>query len=47
MSIATIVIALVLAFIAWKVLTGVIKIAAIVGIIALAIWFVSQGGLGA
>jgi hypothetical protein len=45
MSIATIVIALVLAFIAWKLLTGLIKVAAIVGIIALAAWFVSQGGL--
>ncbi|WP_156839263.1 hypothetical protein [Novosphingobium aquimarinum] len=44
-NIAVILVALVLAVIAWKVLTGVIKIAAIIGIIVLALWFVSQGGL--
>ncbi len=45
MSIAAIVVALILAFIAWKVLTGILKIGAIVVIVALAIWFVSQGGM--
>ena len=46
MSIATILIALVLAFIAWKVLAGVLKIGVIVLIIGAAIWFASQGGFG-
>jgi hypothetical protein len=44
-SIAVILIALVLAVIAWKVLTGLFKVAAIIGIVVLALWFVSQGGL--
>ena len=46
MSVATILIALALAFIAWKVLAGVLKIGAIVLIIAVAIYFASQGGFG-
>jgi hypothetical protein len=44
MSIATILIALVLAFIAWKVLSGIIKFGAIILIVVAAIWFASQGG---
>ena len=44
MSVATVLIALVLAFIAWKVLTGVIKIGAILLIVVAAAWFASQGG---
>lgn len=46
MSIATIVIALVLIFIAWKVLMGVVKFGAIAVILLAAVWFLSQGGLG-
>ncbi len=46
MSIVTILIALVLAFIAWKVLTGVLKFGAIVLIVAAAIYLASQGGFG-
>ena len=44
MSITTILIALVLAFIAWKVLSGIIKFAAIILIAVAAVWFASQGG---
>ena len=44
MSIATIVIALILVFIAWKVLTGLLKVGAIVLVIAVAIYFLAQGG---
>jgi hypothetical protein len=43
-SIATIIIALVLVFIAWKVLTGLLKVGAIVLVIALAVYFLAQGG---
>lgn len=46
MSIATIVIALVLCFIAWKVLMGVVKFGAIAVILLAAVWFMSQGGMG-
>ena len=46
MSAVTIVVALVLAFIAWKVLTGVVKFGAIILIVAAGIWFASQGGFG-
>jgi len=45
MSIATIIIALILIVIAWKVLTGLVKIGAIVLVIALAAYFLTQGGL--
>ena len=43
MDIVTIIVALVLAFIAWKVLMGVIKFGAIALIAVAAIWFTSQG----
>ena len=46
MDIVTILIALVLAFIAWKVLMGVIKFGAIALIAVAALWFLSQGGMG-
>ena len=45
MSIATILIALVLALIAWKVLAGLVKFGAIALILLAAVWFVLQGGL--
>ena len=45
MSIATILIVAVLAFLAWKVLSGVIKIGAIILLVVAGIW-VLQGGLG-
>ena len=44
MSIATVVIALILVFIAWKVFTGLIKAGVIVLVIAAAVYFLSQGG---
>ena len=43
-SIVTIIVALVLAFIAWKVLMGVVKFGAIILIVVAAIYFLSQGG---
>lgn len=46
MSIVTILVALVLAFIAWKVLMGVVKFGAIVLILAAAAWFLTSGGMG-
>ena len=46
MDIVTIVVALVLAFIAWKVLTGIIKIGAILVVVVLAAWFLTNGGMG-
>ena len=46
MSIATIIVALVLAFIAWKVVKGVIKFGLIALIAVAAFWFISQGGMG-
>ena len=46
MDIVTIVVALVLAFIAWKVLTGILKIGAILAVVVLAAWFLTNGGLG-
>ena len=45
MSIVTILIALVLAFLAWKLVTGVIKFGVIAVIIVAAIWFLTQGGI--
>ena len=45
MSIATIIIALVLIFIAWKVVKGVVKFGLIALIIVAAIYFLSQGGM--
>ena len=47
MSIATIIIALVLIFLAWKVLKGLVKTVVLVGILALAAAYVlGTGGLG-
>ena len=46
MSIVTVLIALVLAFLAWKLVTGVIKFGLIAVIIVAAIWLLTQGGLG-
>ena len=45
MSIVTILVALVLAFIAWKLVTGVIKFGLIAVIVIAAIWFLTQGGM--
>ncbi|BBC73006.1 hypothetical protein AEB_P2138 [Altererythrobacter sp. B11] len=42
MSIATIIIALVLALVAWKVLAGVLRIGAILVIVVLAAFFLSH-----
>jgi hypothetical protein len=47
MSVFTIVIALVLMFIAFKVVKGVIKFGLIALILVAAIYFLSQGGMGA
>ena len=44
MDIVTIIVALVLVFIAWKALAGLIKFGAIALVVVAAIWFVSQGG---
>ena len=43
MDIVTILVALVLVFIAWKVLMGLVKFGAIVLIVVATIWFISQG----
>ena len=45
MEITTIVVALVVIFIAWKVLTGIVKFGLIALVIAAAIWFLTQGGM--
>lgn len=45
MDIVTILIALVLIFIAWKVLTGIVKFGLIAVVILAAIWFLTQGGI--
>ena len=45
-SVPTILIALVLIFIAWKVLKGVIKFGLIALIAVAAIYFLTQGGMG-
>jgi len=44
MSIATILVALVVCFIAWKVLTGIIKFGLIAVVLLGALYFLSQGG---
>ena len=44
MSIATILVALVAVFIAWKVLTGVIKFGVIALIAVAAVYFLARGG---
>ena len=46
MDILTIVIALVLIVVAWKVVTGVIKYGLIALILVAAIWYLSNGGMG-
>lgn len=46
MDILTIVIALALIFIAWKVLTGIIKFGLIAVVIVAAVYFLTQGGTG-
>ncbi len=46
MDIVTIIVALILVFIAWKVLVGLVKVAAIVAVIAATVWFLSSGGFG-
>ncbi|MXP14224.1 hypothetical protein GRI44_05610 [Altererythrobacter confluentis] len=43
MSIATIIIALVLMFVAFKVLTGILKFGAIIAVLLIAAYLVSQG----
>ena len=44
MSIVTILVALVLAFLAWKLVTGVIKFALIALVVFGALYFLSNGG---
>jgi hypothetical protein len=44
MDIVTILVALVLIFIAWKVLSGIIKFGLIAVVIVAAIYFLTQGG---
>ncbi|WP_338445271.1 hypothetical protein V5F89_08730 [Pelagerythrobacter marensis] len=44
MDIVAIIVALILVFIAWKVLVGLVKFGAIALIVVAAAWFVSQGG---
>ncbi|MCT2558716.1 hypothetical protein N0B51_06960 [Tsuneonella sp. YG55] len=44
MDIVTIIIALALIFIAWKVLMGIVKFGAIILIVVAAAWFLTQGG---
>ena len=41
-----VIVALVLIFIAWKVLMGIVKFGAIVLILAAAAWFLTSGGMG-
>ena len=45
MSIATLIVALIAVFIAWKVLTGVIKLGAIAVIVVAALYFLSRGAM--
>ncbi len=45
MDIVTVIIALVVIFIAWKLLTGIVKFGLIALVIAAAIWFLMQGGM--
>ena len=45
MDVVTIVVALVLIFIAWKVLSGIVKFGLIALVIAAAVWFLTQGGM--
>lgn len=45
MDIVTILVALVLAFLAWKLVTGMVKFGLIAVILVAALYFVSQGSL--
>ncbi len=45
MEVGTVIVALVLIFIAWKVLSGLIKFGLIAVVIIAAIWFLTQGGM--
>lgn len=45
MDIVTILVALALMFIAWKVLTGLVKFGLIALLAVGAVWFLSQGGM--
>ena len=45
MEIGAVIVALVLIFIAWKVLSGLIKFGLIALVIVAAIWFLTQGGM--
>ena len=45
MDIVTIVVALALIFIAWKVLTGIVKFGLIALVVVAALWFLTQGGM--
>ena len=47
MGIATVVIALIAVFVAWKILSGMIKLAAIAIVVGGTWWFLSTGGFGA
>jgi hypothetical protein len=44
MDIVTIIVALALIFIAWKVLMGIVKFGAIILIVVAAAWFMTSGG---
>lgn len=46
MDIVTVIVALVVIFIAWKVLTGIIKFGLIALVIVAAVWFLTQGSFG-
>ena len=46
MDIVTIIVALVLIFIAWKVVKGVVKFGLIALIVVAAVWFLANGGMG-
>ena len=45
MEIGAVIVALVLIFIAWKVLSGLIKFGLIALVVVGALWFLSQGGM--
>ena len=45
MEIGAVIVALVLIFIAWKVLSGLIKFGLIALVVVAAIWFLTQGGM--
>ena len=47
MEIVTILVALILIWLAWKVLMGLVKFGVIAAIAVLAIWFLASGGFGA